>query len=449
MHRGCPVRSPYLTVAALTALCLASVAHVAGASQEIVLSVLTGPDGRPVPCREDPVCHNRIHPGIQPAAFANPGDVVVFETRDAVDNQLGPTSTVEDVAAGDFGRVHPLTGPLFVNGAQPGDLLEVTIRRVDPGPDRFGWTFAISGFGFLRDLIPGPALARWELQPQGAVSPDLPGVRIPKAAFPGVVTTAPGPALLGEILSREFEALLAGGFAPPPEPAGAVPEALCGASSAEAMQCLRTLPAREHGGNFDVKAIRRGVRLLLPCYVEGCLLSIGDVHYAQGDGEVSGSAIEMNAVVRVRIRLRKGQATVLGDRPAFESGPNFASGPPADRSNRPFYATMGFPLKAAGEEIPQHIGLPVPPGPSSYINHAEMAALRNVPEDLTLAARDALRQMIRYLINTRGLTEEQAYLLASVAVDLRIGNVVDVPNFTVYAILPLDVFTLAGKKYER
>lgn len=423
------------------AICLLGAGVPASSPHTVLLSVIRGADGRPVPCGADPVCHNRIHPGIPPAAYANSGEVVVFETRDAVDNQLDSTSTAGDVLALDGGRVHPLTGPLFVNGAEPGDLLEVTIQGVEPGPDRFGWTLATPALGFLRDLFPGPALARWDLQPAGAVSPDLPGVRIPEAAFPGVVTTAPGPALLGEILSREFEALFAGGLALPPNPASAVPEVVCGASSPAAGQCLRTLPAREHGGNFDVKALRPGVRLLLPCYVEGCLLSIGDVHYAQGDGEVAGSAIEMNAVVRVGVRLRKGQATLLGDRPAFESGPPFAGGVPVERPNRPFYATMGFPLKAAGEVIPQHIGLPAPPGPLAYINHGQIAPLRNLPEDLTLAARDALRQMIHYLTSTRGLTEEQAYLLASVAVDLRIGNVVNVPNFTVYAQLPLDVFT--------
>jgi formamidase len=443
------MRRNHATVTLPIAICLLSVGGLVAAPHTVLLSVIRGADGRPVPCGEDPVCHNRIHSGIPPTAFANPGDVVVFETRDAVDNQLDSTSTAADVGSLDAGRVHPLTGPLFVNGAEPGDLLEVTIQGVEPAPDRFGWTLATPALGFLRDLIPGPALARWDLRPEGAVSPDLPGVRIPEAGFPGVVTTAPGPALLGEILSREFEALFAGGMALPPDPSGAVPEAVCGASSPAAMQCLRTLPAREHGGNFDVKAIRPGVRLLLPCYVEGCLLSIGDVHYAQGDGEVSGSAIEMNAVVRVGIRLRQGQATVLGDRPAFESGPPFGGSPPAERPNRPFYATMGFPLKAVSEIIPQHRGLPFPPGPLSYINHAAMAPLRNLPEDLTLAARDALRQMVRYLTSARGLTEEQAYLLASVAVDLRIGNVVDVPNVTVYAMLPLDVFTFPREPPER
>ena len=433
----------HLAFSLLASVCLLGVvAAVTATPRTVLISVARGPDGRPLPCREDPVCHNRIHPAIPPAAAANPGAVVVFETRDAADNQLDSTSTAQDVATGDLNRIHPLTGPLFVNGAQPGDVLEVTIQSVEPGPDRFGWTAATPALGLLRDIIPGPALARWTLDASRAVSPDLPGVRIPKAAFPGVITTAPGPALLGDILSREFEALIAGGLALPPEPASAVPETICGPAATAAGQCLRTLAAREHGGNFDVKALGRGTRLLLPCYVEGCLLSIGDVHYAQGDGELSGSAIEMNAVVRVAINLRKGRAAILGDRPAFESGPPFVDGA-ANRPARPFYATMGFPLKETGEIIPQHLGLPVPPGPLSYIDHAQMAPLRNLPEDLTLAVRDATRQMIRYLTTTKGLTEEQAYLLASVAVDLRIGNVVDLPNFTVYATLPLDVFTTA------
>jgi len=439
------MRRMHLVFTLLASVCLLGVlAAVTARPRTMLISVARGQDGRPLPCREDPVCHNRIHPAIPPAAWANSGDFVVFETRDAADNQLEFTSTARDVAAGDLNRIHPLTGPLFVNGGQPGDVLEVTIERVEPGPDRFGWTAATPALGLLRDIIPGPALARWTLDASGAFSPDLPGVRIPRAAFPGVITTAPGPALLGEILSREFEALLAGGLALPPEPASAVPETICGPAGNAAGQCLRTLPAREHGGNFDVKALGRGARLLLPCYVEGCLLSIGDVHYAQGDGEVSSSAIEMNAVVRVGIHLRKGQAASLGDRPAFESGP--VVGGAASRPARRFYATLGFPLKDAGEVIPQHLGLPVPPGPLSYIDHAQIAPLRNLPEDLTLAARDATRQMIRYLTTTRGLTEEQAYLLASVAVDLRIGNVVDLPNVTVYAMLPLDVFTSASER---
>ena len=168
-----------------------------------------------------------------------------------------------------------------------------------------------------------------------------------------------------------------------------------------------------------------GTRLLFPCYVRGCLLSIGDVHFAQGDGEVAGTAIEMNATVKVKVDIRRGQAFLLANRPAFEGGSQLKRLAPEK-----FYAIVGYPLKAKGEVPPQ----------SAHANLAEIAPLENLSEDLTLAARDALRKMIDYLVATRGLTPHQAYVLASVAVDLRISNLVDVPNFAVTAILPLEVF---------
>lgn len=177
---------------------------------------------------------------------------------------------------------------------------------------------------------------------------------------------------------------------------------------------------------MDIKQMVRGTKLLFPCFVPGCLLSIGDVHYAQGDGEVSGTAIEMNAVVTVKVALRKGQAALLNDRPNFEGGSQLKQLAPTK-----FYATVGYPLKEAGE---------VPVQSETHGDIAEIALLENLSEDLTLAARDALQKMIDHLVTVRGLTPEQAYILSSVAVDLRIGQVVDVPNFAVSAILPLEVF---------
>jgi formamidase len=189
----------------------------------------------------------------------------------------------------------------------------------------------------------------------------------------------------------------------------------------------------ENGGNMDVKGMVSGTRLLFPCYVPGCLLSIGDVHFAQGDGEVSGTAIEMNAIVTVKVHLRKGQAFLLSNRPAFEGESQLKQIAP-----NKFFSTVGYPLKAA-DEVPSTYkgsgaGL-------AYIDEAQLAPLENLSEDLTLAARDALRTMIAHLVNVRGLTPHQAYILSSVAVNLRIGNLVDVPNFAVYAVLPLEVFT--------
>lgn len=395
-------------------------------AKQVRISVIRDANGVPVPCVSDPNCHNRFHPGIDPVANADPGDTVIFETRDAFDNQFNFGSVPADVAGADASRIHPLTGPVFVNGAEPGDILEVTVKRIDPGPDRFGYTVLFPGFGFLRDLFTAPDIARWKLTPAAATSVDMPGIRVPFNGFFGTVGVAPGPALLATVLAREAALAAAGGFVLLPDTTNASPAGLCGFGAPAAATCLRTIPPRENGGNMDVKQMVSGTRLLFPCYVAGCLLSIGDVHYAQGDGEVAGTAIEMNAVVAAKVELRKGQAFLLNDRPAFEGGAELKKLAPEK-----FYATVGYPLKDAGEVIPQ----------SAHADLAEVAPLENLSEDLTLAARDALRKMIAHLVTVRGLTPHQAYILSSVAVDLRISNLVDVPNFAVTAILPLEVFT--------
>jgi formamidase len=210
----------------------------------------------------------------------------------------------------------------------------------------------------------------------------------------------------------------------PPQPIGALPADVCGPDGSHPDQCLRTIPPRENGGNMDVQQMQVGTTLLLPCIIDGCGLFVGDVHYAQGDGEVSGTAIEMGAVVTVRTELLKGEGENI-------TSPHFRGDDQLKRiePNR-FYATVGFPLKASGE-IPPFL---------TYIDGERIGDLENLSEDLALAARNALIEMIDYITREHGLTPEQAYVLASVAVDLRIGQVVDVPNYTVSAILPLDVF---------
>jgi formamidase len=420
------MRSRVSLVSALLVLAVPFVLPDTTVAKEASIKVMRDASGVPVPCTLDPNCHNRFHPDIAPVATVQPGDTVIFETRDAFDNQLNSGSDPSDVAGLDASRVHPLTGPLFVTGAGPGDVLEVTIRHIEPGPDKFGYTIVFPGFGFLRDLFADPAIARWQLRQGRAGSPDMPGIRIPFAGFPGTIGVAPSNALLSTILAREAALAAAGGFVLLPDPTNAAPASLCGVGGPAAATCLRTIPPRENGGNMDVKAMVGGTRLLFPCYVPGCLLSIGDVHYAQGDGEVSGTAIEMNAVVTVKVDVRKGQAFLLGNRPAFEGGAQLKQLAPAK-----FYATVGYPLKAVGEVPPQH---------TAHGDVAEIATLENLSEDLTLAARDALRKMIDYIVAVTSLTPDQAYILTSVATDLRIGNLVDVPNYAVYAVLDLGVF---------
>jgi formamidase len=216
----------------------------------------------------------------------------------------------------------------------------------------------------------------------------------------------------------------AGGVALPPQPVGALPTAVCGPEGPHKDKCLRTIPPRENGGNMDVQQMQVGTTLLLPCFIDGCGLFVGDVHFAQGDGEVSGTAIETGAVVTVRTEIREGQGEFIKG-PEVEGGSQIKDIEPSK-----FYQTIGLPLKAAGEV----------PAPMQYLESQKIADLENLSEDLTLAARDALIKMIDYIQREHDLSAEQAYILASVAVDLRVGQVVDVPNYVVTAVLNLDVF---------
>lgn len=405
---------------------------------------ITRVDTVPVPCSEEPLqtCHNRWHPGIPAAAEADPGDTVIFETRDAFDNPFNRASTRATVAAANLNLIHPLTGPLHVRGARRGDVLAVTMLDVEPGPDHFGYTVAVPGFGFLRDVFTDPAIVHWELGPvesngktRFATSRDLPGVRLPLHGFAGTIGVELGLLEIETAFAREEELRARQGFVLPPEPTDAVPAALCGPSGSARDRCLRTIPPRENGGNTDVKQMVKGTTLLFPCFIDGCGLSIGDVHWAQGDGEVSGTAIEMNAIVTVRVDVRKGMAAALGNWPRFESS---RGGVLRDLAPDHFVATMGIPVKPSGVVMAPELWIDV------NSNHL-LRPLSNESEDVTLAARDALLKMIALLTGPTSpasppLTAEQAYLLCSVACDLHISNLVDVPNYVVTDFLHLDVF---------
>jgi formamidase len=361
---------------------------------------------RSKPLRDEPhTGHNRWHPDIAPVLSVNPGDTVVLETRDALDGAVAPEMTSTDLHRVDLNLVHPLTGPVFVNGAEPGDLLEVHILDIAPQP--FGFTTIVPGFGFLRDFFPTSFLVKWVIAGGVAVSPDLPGVRIPGGPFMGVMGVAPSQALHARLVAREADLLRRGGAVLPPSAQGAVPT-----MEPIASEALRTIPPRETGGNFDIKQLTAGTTLLLPVYVEGALFSAGDSHFAQGDGESCGTAIEMGATLTVRFGLRKGRAAQRQiQRPQYERHDYFAD--PRFAVPRRFFATTGMPITRDD---------------------------RNESENVTLAAQDALLNMIDHLPAEHGYSREQAYVLTSVAVDLRISELVDVPNVVVSAFLPLDIF---------
>ncbi|HEY7738740.1 MAG TPA: acetamidase/formamidase family protein [Candidatus Limnocylindria bacterium] len=297
--------------------------------------------------------HLAWDPTIPPIASVGSGAVVEFDCFDASNGQLGATSTVADVGTMDFERVDQVNGPVEVEGAEPGDTLQVELLGFEHGD--WGWTASIPGFGLLADDFPEPAYKVTPLVPGGDTAEFWPGIRVPLAPFCGEVGVAPetGP--------------------------------------------RSTIPPDTHGGNMDTRHLVAGSTLYLPVFVPGARLSMGDGHATQGDGEVSGTAIETPMRATVRVTVRK-DLHLTG--PEFEAAPD----PWATLRNGRRYATDGI-------------------GP-----------------DLMDAARDAVRRMIDWLGRTHGLDAVQAYLLCSVAVDLRISEIVDQPNYIVTAHCPLGIF---------
>ena len=355
--------------------------------------------------REQPESgHNRWHPEIPPIIEVEQHENIVIETRDASDGQVTHETTASDFEAMDQKVSHPLTGPVYIKGAEPGDLLEVEYVEVFPQP--YGWTRFRPGAGFLRDVFGQPFVAHWDIEHGFATSDQIPGVRIPDGSFMGTAGVAPSREQLDAWTRRENDLLERGGFVLPPDIEDAVPGGRIGEEG------LRTAPPRENAGNLDVKQLTRGSKLFIPVAVDGALYSVGDGHFAQGDGEVCITAIEMGATVGVRFSVHKGEAERKSIRTPRFSHPGYFL-PPESSVPRNFTATVGYPIRDDGTQE---------------------------GEDVTLAARNALLAMID-LLTERGFTPEQAYAICSVAVDLKISNIVDLPNVTVSAFLPEDIFT--------
>jgi len=348
--------------------------------------------------------HNRWHPDISPVLEVEPLEEIFLETRESSDGQIRPGVVAADLLRMDSKVTHPLTGPVYIKGARPGDLLEVEYLEITPEPH--GWTRFMPGLGILHDLFTSPYLVHWDLGRDWATSPALPGVRIPKSAFLGTAGIAPSHEQLKAWARREEQLRERGGLVFSPDAKSAVP-----AHEPIASHGLRTIPPRENGGNLDVKQLTQGSRLMIPVNVDGALYSAGDAHFAQGDSECCGTAIETSATAVVRFRIHSGEAERHAIRwprlahPGFFTAPEWAV-------PRNFIGTMGMPIREDGT---------------------------NEGGDITLATRNAVIQMIE-LLQERGWTREQAYIICSVAVDLKVSNVVDVPNVVVSAMLPESIF---------
>jgi acetamidase/formamidase len=282
------------------------------------------------------------------------GEEVELHVRDASDEQLGPDSGVEAVAALDFSHVNPVSGPVAVKGARPGDVLAVEILELRARD--WGWTAIIPGFGLLADEFPDPWLRISAVDPESRRVAFAPGVTLPFEPFPGTI----GVAL--------------------PEP---------GRHS--------IVPPSNWGGNLDIKHLRAGTTLYLPVGVEGALFSVGDTHAAMGDGEVCGTAVEAAMDIVVRLSVRR-----------------------------------DFSVPA-----PQYA---VPAGELSRIEAGSYHVTTGVGPDLMEATRAATRAMIEHLGDRHGLERQEAYAVCSVACDLRVHEVVDVPNWVVGMFLPGAIF---------
>ena len=285
-----------------------------------------------------------------------PGESIEFQALDASDGQLTPQSVADDLTRLDFERVNPVVGPVYIDGAAPGDVIKVTLLAFTPSG--WGWTGNIPGFGLLADQFPAPHLHHWHYDVTSR-TPVLygPGGRVPLKPMCGTIGLAP----------------------------------------AEAGQ-HSIVPPRRVGGNMDIRDLAAGTELYLPVEVAGGLFSLGDAHAAQGDGEICGTAIETACSIAAKFELIKNTPLKT---------PRFTTPGPVSRH-----------LDSAGYDVTTGIG-----------------------PDLMAAARDALMNMVDLLAAQHRMAPIDAYMLCSVCGDLRISEIVDMPNWVVSFYFPRVVFS--------
>lgn len=284
----------------------------------------------------------------EPAIKIKPGDTVLFEINDVSSWQITKKTKSEELKNLETSKLYPLSGPVYVEGAEPGDTLLVDVLNVDV--DDFGWTAIIPGLGLLEEFNK-PYLYKWDLSNK-KYAPFVNGIKVPLRPFCGVLGVAPKE-------KGKFE----------------------------------VMPPGKHGGNMDIKHLVAGSKLRLPVLVEGALFSAGDVHAAMGDGEVCVCAIECAGRATLRFDIEKGNAPRW---PQYHTKVE-------NVARRLFTAT-------------------------------------GISSDLMEAAKEAVRNMITYLRKKYKLTKEQAYVLCSVAADMKVHEVVDRPNWVVGVSIAEDIF---------
>ncbi|CAO2178143.1 unnamed protein product [Urochloa humidicola] len=388
-----------------------------------------------------PALHNRWHPDIPPVADVTEGELFRVEMVDWSGGQVKDDNSADDMKSMDFTIAHYLSGPLRIVDsegvpASPGDLLAVEICNLGPLPgDEWGYTAILerdNGGGFLTDYFPSARKAIWYFEGIYAYSPQIPGVRFPGLPHPGVVGTAPSVELLNIWNEREkrlaetnqetlklCEVLHQRPLVHLPNPAncllGKIQE-----GTAEwhkiANEAARTLPGRENGGNCDIKNLSRGSKVYLPVFVEGANLSTGDMHFSQGDGEISlCGAIEMSGFLELKCEIIRGgmkeYLTPVGPTP-LHVNPIFEIGPVEPL----FSEWLVFEGISVDESGKQHF------------------------LDASVAYKRAVLNAIEYL-SRFGYSKEQVYLLLSCCpCEGRISGIVDAPNAVTTLAIPTAIF---------
>ncbi len=370
--------------------------------------------------------HNRWHPDIPSAATVEPGDDFRMDCREWTDGQIKNTDDANDIRDVDLMRCHVLSGPISVSGAEPGDILVVDILDLGPhlpdtAPDSLAgasWGYTgifdqANGGGFLTDYFPEAHKAIWDFHGIYATSRHVPGVRFAGLSHPGLIGCAPSHELLAEWNRRERDLIATDPdrvppLALPPDPNQALAGTATGADRDRiAEEGCRTVPPREHGGNVDIKNLSRGTRIYFPVYIEGAKLSLGDLHFSQGDGEITFcGAIEMGGYIDLGVDLIKGGVSKYAlTNPLFKPGP----------------------VEPRYSEFLMFEGICAENGTNYYL-------------DATVAYRRACMNAIEYL-STIGYTKEQAYLLLGAApIEGRIGGIVDIPNCCATVGVPTEIF---------
>jgi formamidase len=364
--------------------------------------------------------HNRWHPDIPPVTSVSPGTTFRMECKDWTDGQIQNNDSANDVRDIDLSIPHVLSGPIGVVGAEPGDVLVVDILDMGPfpGPNtEWGYTgiFAkTNGGGFLTDRFPDAHKAIWDLQGVFATSLHLPDVSFVGIQHPGLIGCAPSHDLLAKWNKREADLIATDpNRVPPLALAPLEHNAVMGSLQGEgykqaAQEGARTVPPREHGGNCDIKNLTKGSRVYFPVYVKGAKLSMGDLHFSQGDGEITFcGAVEMAGFIDLHVDVIKD-----GVNKYKMTNPIFRTSPLEPRYTN-FLVFEGISVDEQGK---QH-----------YM-------------DAHIAYKNACMNAIEYL-QTCGYTAEQAYMILGAApVEGRVSGIVDIPNACCTIYLPTEIF---------